>query len=680
MTFLNPTNLPPVRPWETKVSAMPNIPRGEKGYPNTLHTILNHLQSDMPINSLISFEGSNRKTSLEDLCISLRPSGFVKRTVNGWILTGQSKELLNSPSNDYLAAVLSSNIKFFSEILGVLHKKGSLTSSELQEIASTDYKISWKTKSEIHARISWLRDLNLISFEDFSLKYSITDEGIQFIDTVHYVKPEDLVTYSDQTLEEKKVPASDWAFNILNNEEADITKRKNGFGYCPGSVQNMHNTILDYLLMMSTPTDFSTILDYSSITFGISESSTRAFISTLINLNLIERKTKTLYVSTELGKKFPSENFELDFSFCINAKIAFVFEILLELEKKSLSVKDLTVISKVSFNFPSENTTEISKRLHILKNAQLIQETGYNQYGLTNRGKLLCKHINPVKSLISPVPHYIQSDGYNSEIDELLNEIRVSSKDSVNPNRFEKVLNSAFQVLGFKSEWLGGSGKTDVLVQAPTSPKFAYKVAVDAKANYSGGVGEGQINFDTILDHKKKHKADYSIIIGHKFQGGRLIERATKHQVALLDVETLETLIKMHLEVPLKSDSYKKIFSQKGQVIVDPILLDREKLIREGKLLRVLMECLVEESNDSLTEGIMQPREIYLLLKTSSSLNPLPGINEIEQMLEFLSSPQIGCVEKTKEGYYALGSLSDAAQKFDFYSQACTKIDKKTTQ
>lgn len=326
------------------------------------------------------------------------------------------------------------------------------------------------------------------------------------------------------------------------------------------------------------------------------------------------------------------------------------------------------------------NTTEISKRLHILKNAQLIQEVGYNQYGLTHRGTLLCKHINPSKSLISPAPQAIQPDGYNSEIDELLNEIRVSSKDSVNPNRFEKVLNSAFQVLGFKSEWLGGSGKTDVLVQAPTSPKFAYKMAVDAKANYSGGVNESQINFDTILDHKKKHKADYSIIIGHKFHGERLIERATKHQVALLDVETLETLIKMHVEVPLKSDSYKKIFSQKGQVIIDPILLDREKLIREGILLRVLMECLVEESNDLLTEGIMQPREIYLLLKTSTSLNPLPKINEIEQMLEFLSSPQIGCVEKTKEGYYALGSLSDAAQKFNFYSQACTKIDNETTR
>ncbi|KAB2863580.1 MAG: hypothetical protein F9K39_07595 [Exiguobacterium chiriqhucha] len=675
MKNLNIANIPPSRTWETKVSAIPNIPRGEKGYPNTLLTILNYFQKNTPTNYLVDIEGSNRQTTLENLYVKLRPAGFLKKTVNGWLLTSESEEWLNSPNNTYLAAILSANVKFFSEIVGLLYQNGPMTSNQLQEIASNDYKLSWKTKSEIQSRLAWLRDFNLITFEDFSLKYSVTEEGIQFINVISYVKPEEIITYSDQTIDEIEIPASDWAFNLLNNENTDLPERKNGFGYCPGSVHDMHNTILDYLLMMNTPTEFSTILEYSSVTFGISESSTRAFISTLINLNFIERQTKTLFTTTNLGKQFPSQNFELDFSFCVHDKVAFVFEILLELEKKNLSVKDLTVISKVSFNFPSENSNEINKRLHILKNAQLIQETGYNHYGLTNRGEILCKYLKTFNKSTAVNSQSLDSiSNNNSIVDELLNEIRVSSKDSVNPSRFEKALNSAFEVLGFKSEWLGGSGKTDVLVQAPTSPKFAYKVAVDAKSNYSGGVTEGQVNFDTILDHKKKHKADFSLIIGHRFQGDRLIERATKHQVALLDIETLETLIKMHVEVPLKSDSYKKIFSQNGQVTLDSILPDRAKLIRDGELLRIIMECLFQESNDPITEGIMVPREIYLLLKRDTSFNPTPTITEIEQMLSFLSSPLIGCVEKTKEGYYALASLSDAAQKFDFYFKACTKF------
>lgn len=40
-------------------------------------------------------------------------------------------------------------------------------------------------------------------------------------------------------------------------------------------------------------------------------------------------------------------------------------------------------------------------------------------------------------------------------------------------------------------------------------------------------------------------------------------------------------------------------------------------------------------------------------------------------MLSFLASPLIGCVDKPKDGYYAVGSVEDSAKKFEFYSKAC---------
>ena len=129
----------------------------------------------------------------------------------------------------------------------------------------------------------------------------------------------------------------------------------------------------------------------------------------------------------------------------------------------------------------------------------------------------------------------------------------------------------------------------------------------------------------------------------------------------------------MHTKAPLKSDSYRKVFSQKGIIDVHIIEEDRNKIVRDGNLLKAIMKCLFEESNDPLTEGIMQPREIYLLLKNQININPTPTISEIKQILEFLSSPLIGCIGTTKEGYYALGSLTDAVQKFDFYLKACTE-------
>lgn len=77
------------------------------------------------------------------------------------------------------------------------------------------------------------------------------------------------------------------------------------------------------------------------------------------------------------------------------------------------------------------------------------------------------------------------------------------------------------------------------------------KLSIDAKTTYSGEKTESQINFDTIVDHKKKQIADYSLVIGSEFQGERLIERAIKHKVALLNIEQLEYL-KLHIKIPLK--------------------------------------------------------------------------------------------------------------------------------
>lgn len=67
----------------------------------------------------------------------------------------------------------------------------------------------------------------------------------------------------------------------------------------------------------------------------------------------------------------------------------------------------------------------------------------------------------------------------------------------------------------------------------------------------------------------------------------------------------------------------------------------------------------------------MQERDIYRSLRKNESFSTAPNIDEISAMLQFLASPLIGCVEKSKEGYLAVGTLDDAAQKFDFFSRMC---------
>ena len=83
------------------------------------------------------------------------------------------------------------------------------------------------------------------------------------------------------------------------------------------------------------------------------------------------------------------------------------------------------------------------------------------------------------------------------------------------------------------------------------------------------------------------------------------------------------------------------------------------------------MDCLVVESNDPVTEGLLQEKDIYRTLRYNNEFDTPPSLSEIAEMLQFLSSPLVGCVGRSKENFYALGTLSDAMNKFNFYAKSC---------
>ena len=183
------------------------------------------------------------------------------------------------------------------------------------------------------------------------------------------------------------------------------------------------------------------------------------------------------------------------------------------------------------------------------------------------------------------------------------------------------------------------------------------------------------VDFDSLKDHRKKHHANYSLVVGCTFQNESLIKRAIEHNVVLLDVDSLETLIRRHIEVPLKLSTYRQIFEKAGIADISLVEGNRQEIVSYGQLMRAVMNCLIEESDDPITEGFLFERDIYRSLRNSTELDEPPTIDAITNMLQFLASPLIGCVEKTKDGYYVTGSLADASRKFAFYSYCCAAND-----
>lgn len=652
--------------WEMKSYSMPNIPRGTLGVKENLKTILEMVRNNVSPSQKLSIEGSESQIDLGTACVRLRPMKLLLKTQAGWILSDEAKKWLDTEDELYLAAFLCARIKFLAEILYYLDEPK--TAAELQNIATNEYGLTWKTTSDINARLVWLRQLGLVEFQDFSLLYFLTDLGKEFIKNIEIVEPIKQDFSFDETLNEGEIEVSKWAIDLCSNLPSD---RKSSIGYIVGDMKQFQKTIAEFIQLISGGKSSDQVKEYAEENYAIAPSSLRSFFSTLTNMGIVERKTSTIYDVTDTARLWSEKEQIIDLLCIMHRQFGFMFEMLGVLEERSMSNKELAAIAKISYGFERENLDEIRRRVAIFQVAKLIRNDSIDKYTITSRGRKLLTLIHLEKPAFVEISEE-HGDEAESTLDlQFFTELRLAAKDSSNFERLEKQVKVAFEKLGFEAQWLGGAGKTDVLVRAAGNSLTTYSVTVDAKSTMSGNVTDGLVDFDTLEEHRRKHKADFSAVVGGSFQNERLIKRAIEHNVVLIDIDTLETLIRNHLEVPIQVTSYKKLFETPGIANVTCLEEEREKITRYGNLLHAVMDCLVAEREDEVTGGILQERDIYRSLRMNESFSFAPNIDEISAMLQFLASPLIGCVEKSKEGYSAVGTLDDAAQKFDFYSRMC---------
>ena len=663
---VNVTEYPKSLSWEMKSFSMPNIPRGTLGMKENLKNILEMVRNNVSPSQKLSIEGSESQIDLGTACVRLRPMKLLLKTQAGWILSDEAKKWLDTEDELYLAAFLCARIKFLAEILYYLDEPK--TAAELQNIATNEYGLTWKTTSDINARLVWLRQLGLVEFQDFSLLYFLTDLGKEFIKNIEIVEPIKQDFSFDETLNEGEIEVSKWAIDLCSNLPSD---RKSSIGYIVGDMKQFQKTIAEFIQLISGGKSSDQVKEYAEENYAIAPSSLRSFFSTLTNMGIVERKTSTIYDVTDTARLWSEKEQIIDLLCIMHRQFGFMFEMLGVLEERSMSNKELAAIAKISYGFERENLDEIRRRVAIFQVAKLIRNDSIDKYTITSRGRKLLALIHLEKPAFVEISEE-HGDESESTLDlQFFTELRLAAKDSSNFERLEKQVKVAFEKLGFEAQWLGGAGKTDVLVRAAGNSLTTYSVTVDAKSTMSGNVTDGLVDFDTLEEHRRKHKADFSAVVGGSFQNERLIKRAIEHNVVLIDIDTLETLIRNHLEVPIQVTSYKKLFETPGIANVTCLEEEREKITRYGNLLHAVMDCLVAEREDEVTGGILQERDIYRSLRMNESFSFAPNIDEISAMLQFLASPLIGCVEKSKEGYSAVGTLDDAAQKFDFYSRMC---------
>ena len=633
---------------------------------SNLRKLLLAVQNDAPLDQIPQLEESNSKSTLNQLCVhQLSAMSFVERSNNGkWVLTEEAKLWIDSEDNLYLAAFFCANVKFFAEILFYLDSPK--TSRELFNIAVNEYDMTWKITTTINNRLVWLRQFGLIEFQEFSLLYSITKKGKEFLKTVNPIMPESISHGDDDTVSEKDVVLDELFIAYFQENKNSV--RKTGFGYFPGKANEFEKALSDFITQIVNDSRIEAINEFALKKYNIKDSSTRSAMNTISAMGLVERKTNTSYAVTDLGYSWIENQNILSLLPLFQLRYLFFFELLLTLKDSNLSAKELATLARVSYGFDKENVFEINNRIAILKQAKLVMNISAEKFTLTNRGKLLLErygNIFGVEKLETTVKGTVTVDNI-----DIVSELRMASKDSYNPDKFEKVVRDFFALIGFEAEWLGGAGKTDVLLTTTGSPLDAFVVTVDAKTTASSAVTDGLVDFDTLKEHQKKHGSDYIAIVGRDFND-RLIKRAKEHHVVLFDIDTLEIFLNIHQKTPQKIAIYRKIFEQSGKADLSVLDTDIKKTENTGALLIEIMRRLIDECEDPITKGQLSVRDLYMSLRSNPDLLSVPTIDEIETALSFLSSPIIGCVVKEKNFYYATGSLNDMAKILNFLKEKC---------
>lgn len=633
--------------WVDKNFSMPNILRKE----NFVESLYKQLE-----------EFNNDKLE-DEIALKLRTNGFlVKNENNNWILTDISKQLLNSNDEKILFLHINKTMVFFGEILFLLDQE-RLNIGTLLKIANEEYLIkNWKTKFPLSIRLQWLGDFGLTEYSDFENLYNITEKGQDYLKFINEdFEPLDIIEDNANEIESliKNIPT--WIFEVENNNI-------NRIGYFAGENKYYLRTIKETIRMIKDgKNDISNITEITALS-KLKKNSVKHFLKTLIDLDVIKRISLTAYEVTTIGEKILLLD-EFQFVFYFDRIYTFVLEILPYLNENPQTNKELTAISKGKYSITKDG---MRKRLIFLESANLIYKVDYYTYSITGVGKEVIIKYDLKKVINSDseeIDTQLEEDTSISSLDSLLVELRQAASDSTNPSRFEKCVNDCFSQLGYYCEWLGNSGETDVLARTKTAPVSQYKIVIDAKSTSSPTISETAINFDTLKDHKKKHGADYIVVVGIKFGEGRLVRRAEEHKVALLDVDALSTILKNHSEVPLGYKEYEKLFCEGGIVNSNVLIEDRNNLVYQKELIYSVLDVLTEERSDGVTQGVLTSRDIYIFLKMNQNLSQSPTIAQIDEALEFLSSPFIRGIEKIKNSYSAKGSVNEISNILNFLSK-----------
>jgi hypothetical protein len=250
-----------------------------------------------------------------------------------------------------------------------------------------------------------------------------------------------------------------------------------------------------------------------------------------------------------------------------------------------------------------------------------------------------------------------------SRPEALAGELQSAAVDSKDPNRLEQAVAEAFRFLGFSVEWIGGAGRTDVLLRAPLGIR-RYSVVVDAKSTARVKVTDGQMDWLSIRTHREQERAQYACLVGLDFAGGQLLTRAGEFEVALLTVTELVEIVTIHGGTPLTLGEIRAIFlSTPAAKDALPQIRAAARERRRKRLLIIRLLTHIDNFNQAQPDIVLAKPETLLASILGERNHELLGttLEDVRRALSLLET--IGAISAVNgEGYVSETSTDGALQ------------------
>lgn len=221
----------------------------------------------------------------------------------------------------------------------------------------------------------------------------------------------------------------------------------------------------------------------------------------------------------------------------------------------------------------------------------------------------------------------------------LEDELLKTAKDSDNPKNFELALEKFFSEIGFRCKRIGGPGETDILVLEPV------RFVVDGKSTKTDT--KSNINFTRIKRHMKENNGEFMVIVSVGFDPA-VAKDAEMEGAALIDVQSLITMLKIQGECVLSPFDYVQILKQPGMISSERLSKLRERI--EYQKDTVTKSLILLENLDFTPRNIDEIKgrtDLYCEQNKTAKIER----TEIESLLLFLSHDILSIVEQENSKY-----------------------------